>query len=167
MAELDPENARILSYLQAQAAKLTISEIQEKVTEGATALRASAVAIDESQYDTVPPGEEWTPRQLLEHVAEWHLRNAREVFFVALTGELPFDEERNIPASRDEMLAAMDAAFESLFIHLADATPDYFLETKWEHPMFGPLNWREWFLFLRLHCYDHSRQLDAMRASFA
>lgn len=166
-SELDAENARIRSYLQSQAAKLTIPEIQQKVTEAAAILRASAEAIDESLYDVVPAGEEWTPRQLLDHLVGWQILNSQQVLYVALTGELPMEESRSAPSGRDEMLAAMDAAFESLFIHLSDAQPDYFLDTKWAHPMFGDLNWREWFLFLRLHCIDHARQLDAMRANLA
>jgi hypothetical protein len=43
-----------------------------------------------------------------------------------------------------------------------DADPEGFLETTWPHRFFGDLNWREWLLFLELHCADHAAQLEAM-----
>ena len=34
------------------------------------------------------------------------------------------------------------------------------LEQTVEHPFFGPLNWRETLLFIRLHDLDHAGQLQ-------
>ena len=36
-----------------------------------------------------------------------------------------------------------------------------------EHPMFGPLNWRETLLFMRLHDLDHAGQLGKIAAALA
>jgi hypothetical protein len=36
-----------------------------------------------------------------------------------------------------------------------------------EHPMFGPLTWRETLLFTRLHDLDHAGQLQKIAAAFA
>lgn len=164
----DPDDATIRAHIQDQAGKLTIPEIQERVTASAAALFEAALAIDEANLDTVPPGEEeWTPRFAINHIAGWHLRNAREVLFVALTGEMPFEEEVKLPEDRAGMLKALDEALESLYIHVADAIPDYFLSTTWPHHMFGELNWREWFYFLRLHSMNHTRQLTEMQEAFA
>jgi hypothetical protein len=33
--------------------------------------------------------------------------------------------------------------------------------------MFGPLNWRETLLFMRLHDLDHAAQLDKIATAFA
>ena len=48
--------------------------------------------------------------------------------------------------------------------HIRAADPNANLDTKWRHPMFGDLNWREWLLFLRIHAQDHARQLEKMDA---
>jgi hypothetical protein len=34
-----------------------------------------------------------------------------------------------------------------------------------EHPFFGPLNWRETLLFMRLHDLDHAGQLKQIAAA--
>ena len=39
------------------------------------------------------------------------------------------------------------------------ASPTAHLDTTVDHPMFGPLNWREALLFTRLHDLDHAGQL--------
>ncbi|MDZ7728356.1 MAG: hypothetical protein U5Q44_09305 [Dehalococcoidia bacterium] len=49
---------------------------------------------------------------------------------------------------------------------MQDADPSAFLDVTWTHPMFGELNWREWFLFMRIHSKDHARQLQAMAQSW-
>jgi hypothetical protein len=154
---------QITALIHAQAEKLTIPEIQEKVAAAAEGLRVAALAIDEADYDRQPSNDEWTPRFALNHVVSWQLHDARFILYVALTGELPMEEEVILPPDRDGMLAKLNEAFESLYIHLADATPDYFLDTKWPHKWFGELNWREWLYFLRLHSMDHTRQLNEMR----
>jgi hypothetical protein len=41
------------------------------------------------------------------------------------------------------------------------------LDVTIEHPMFGPLNWRQTLLFMRLHDLDHAGQLDKIAAALA
>ncbi len=38
------------------------------------------------------------------------------------------------------------------------------LERTWEHPAFGPLNFREWIAFQRLHAMDHVQQMENVKA---
>ncbi len=38
------------------------------------------------------------------------------------------------------------------------------LERTWEHPAFGPLNFREWIAFQRLHAMDHVQQMEKVKA---
>ena len=54
----------------------------------------------------------------------------------------------------------------TLFERALTADPDARLEDTVEHPFFGPLNWRETLLFIRLHDLDHAGQLaeDRRRA---
>lgn len=157
------ERERIRQYLLEQAAGKGTEELIERVEEGMRELRAAALAIPPERYGDRPPGDEWCPADCLGHVVEWNLRVARAVLHAALTGELPADGPVELPGDRDGMLAAHDEGIASLYEHVRAADPGAFLELRWEHPFFGPLNWREWFLFLRLHAKDHARQLAAMR----
>jgi hypothetical protein len=38
------------------------------------------------------------------------------------------------------------------------------LERTWEHPAFGPLNFKEWIAFQRLHAMDHVQQMEKVKA---
>ncbi len=37
------------------------------------------------------------------------------------------------------------------------------LERTWDHPMFGPLNFKEWIAFQRLHAMDHVQQMEKVK----
>ena len=38
------------------------------------------------------------------------------------------------------------------------------LERAFPHPMFGPLNLKEWIAFHRIHAMDHIQQIDKIKA---
>ena len=52
----------------------------------------------------------------------------------------------------------------TLFERVLRADPQAHLDRVVEHGMFGPLNWRETLLFLRLHDLDHAGQLRKIAA---
>jgi hypothetical protein len=54
-----------------------------------------------------------------------------------------------------------------LFERVLRADPLANLERPIEHRMFGPLNWREALLFMRLHDLDHAGQLQKIAATLA
>ena len=55
---------------------------------------------------------------------------------------------------------------EALFdARAAPPIPPPRLERAIEHPIFGPLNWRETLLFMRLHDLDHAGQLQKIAAA--
>jgi hypothetical protein len=56
---------------------------------------------------------------------------------------------------------------EALFKCALGADPLAHLERSIEHGMFGPLNWRETLLFMRLHDLDHAGQLQKIAAALA
>jgi hypothetical protein len=157
------EFARIRGYLQQQAEQKTIDELVVRVQEGLDQLAAAARAIEASRFALVPPGEEWSPAQCLQHAAASNMHVAQQVLYVAHTGELPIEGEPPLPADREQILARQAEAIQSLYEHVREARPDAYLDVKWEHPFFGDLNWREWLLFLRIHAIDHARQLTAMK----
>jgi hypothetical protein len=56
---------------------------------------------------------------------------------------------------------------EALFARALRADPQASLGETIEHRMFGPLNWRETLLFMRLHDLDHVGQLQKITAALA
>jgi DinB superfamily len=159
---MNPELARIRSYLQAQAASLTIPEIVGKVREAMAELRAAALA--PTPAATSPAEGQWEPAQVLAHVVASGADVALGITGVIDTGLVPprhDSGDEGAPASLPESLAALDADRERLFAHVLAATGDEHTTVTWPHPFFGDLNWREWLLFLRIHDLDHARQLRA------
>ncbi len=159
------ERERIRQWLIDQAAALSPEELLGRVAEGVAELRAAATAIPAERFAECPPGEEWSPLACLSHLVEWHIRGGTAVLHVALTGELPADQAPPLPGERDALLRELERAQDSLADHVRAADPGAHLDVRWEHPFFGPLNWREWLLFLRIHARDHARQLAAMQAA--
>lgn len=158
----DSEAQRILGYLQQQAAEKSIEELITRVREGVDQLHDTARAVDPGRRETVPEGDEWSPADALRHVVASNMHVSEQVLHVALTGALSAGAESAVDGSFEELVARHDEAIESLFAHVREADPSAHLEVKWHHPFFGDLNWREWLIFLRIHCRDHSRQISAM-----
>jgi hypothetical protein len=54
-----------------------------------------------------------------------------------------------------------------LFERVLRAEPTARLDGTVEHPFFGPLNWRETLLFMRLHDLDHAGQMQKIADALA
>ena len=150
------------AYLKSKAAELSTEEIVAKVEAALGKAHAAAEAIPAERFDVPPSEGEWSGEECLRHLVEWDVRNAQQVLYVALSGEMPPEAGVELPAGRDALLARHREAIDSLFAHVREAAPDAFLDVMWEHPFFGALNWREWLLFLELHNRDHGGQLQAI-----
>ena len=159
------EAARIREYLRTEAAAPSVDELIERVEEGAGELAVAAHAVPESQLEVRPDPDSWSPLDCLSHVVQWNVLSAQQVLWVALSGELPAEEKVPLPRDRAGLLNLNREALDSLYVHVREAEPTAFLETTWQHPFFGELNWREWLLFIRLHCRDHARQLASMQSA--
>jgi len=161
----DAEAQRILGYLQQQAAEKSIEELAVRVREGVDELHAAARTIAPENRELAPEGEEWSPDDCLRHLVGSNIHVSGQVLHVALTGAFSPNDEQPVEGTFEDLIARHDEAIESLFAHVREAAPDAFLDLKWRHPMFGDLNWREWLIFLRIHCKDHARQIAAMPAA--
>jgi len=79
---------------------------------------------------------------------------------------------RLLPSRRAEDLfagwwALLEQDRGALFQRVLGADPAARLAATVEHPFFGPLNWRETLLFMRLHDLDHAGQLQKIAAALA
>ena len=164
------EEARIRSYLEAQGAKLSPAAIIEKVRAAMADLRAAADAVPPARFSERPAAGEWSANGVMAHVVA-----AGAYFGGCITSVL--DETPPPQRMKDQgaVGAPARAAAEwsallardrgALFERVLRADPLAHLERPIEHGMFGPLNWRETLLFMRLHDLDHAGQLQKIAAA--
>jgi hypothetical protein len=167
---MNEEQARIRSYLVAQGAKLTPAALVEKVRAAMADLRAAAVAVPAARFGERPEPEEWSGNEVMAHVL------AADGYFGggirdALAGR-PAGPRPTRRGVEDAALQSAQAWYEvlsrqreALFAEVLAADPTTAADRRIEHPMFGPLSWRETLLFTRLHDLDHAGQLQKIAAA--
>lgn len=164
------EQKRIKSYLEAQGAKLPPAAIVDKVRAAMADLEAAAAAVPAARFSERPEREEWSANEVMAHVV------AAGAYFgggivSALEGMPPPPRMKDpgavgAPArSASEWAGLLSRDREALFERVRRADPLANLERPIEHRMFGPLNWREALLFMRLHDLDHAGQLQKIAAA--
>ena len=168
---MNDEQRRIRGYLVAQAAKLAPREIVEKVEVAMLQLRAAAGAVPPARFDEAPAPGEWSANEVMAHVVESgrHFGGA----IVRLLDGQPPGAPRDAaardtsPRPLDTWWALLQQDRSALFERVLGAEPSARLDATVEHPFFGPLNWRETLLFMRLHDLDHAGQLQKVAAAVA
>jgi hypothetical protein len=124
---------------------------------------------------TGPEGEdEWCAKEVLGHVLA--SQRGLNVTIAQMAGVDPpaqaeqirsmgvkseEDETRPLAELRREITAVCDES-QRLVTSLPESDK---LAEKFPHPVFGPLNLKEWFAFHRVHGMDHIQQIDAIKAA--
>jgi hypothetical protein len=164
------EQKRIRSYLQAQAAKLSPAELVEKVQQAMRELRAAALMVPPQRFAKRPGPDDWSGNEVLAHVVASGRYYGDAI--VALAAGAPVaarpagrGNENAPPRPAEEWLDALEADRAALFARALTADPAAHLDGTVEHPFFGPLNWREILLMIRLHDLDHAGQLKQIAAA--
>jgi hypothetical protein len=174
MTSQTEEDQRIRSYLLAQANKLSIPDLVEKVRNDTLPLRDAAEAVPPARFFERPGGEDWSAAEVLTHNLDMNDRGAHAIEGILDHGALP-------PPITDQMSAGTRPGLntatgfwplyqprrEQLLARALQATGDEHLDVKITHNQFGALSWREWLLFMRVHDLDHMRQLQAITRHFA
>jgi hypothetical protein len=166
------EQVRIRGYLTAQGAKLAPAEIVDKVRAAMGDLRAASGAVPAARFGERPAPEEWSGNEVMAHVvkAGRYFGDAigRLLDGLPSAGGVRDQLERDVPArSPEEWWAILERDRAALFARVGAADPRANLAGTVEHPFFGPLNWREALLFMRLHDLDHAGQLQKIAAALA
>ncbi len=166
------EEQRIRGYLQAQGAKLSPAAIIDKVRTAMDQLRAAAASVAAERFDERPAPEEWSANEVMAHVlgagVAFGGRIVRALDGLPAGGAIADGREGGVPRrTAEEWWALLARGRAALFERVLRADPAARLEAAIEHPMFGPLNWRETLLFLRLHDLDHAGQLQKLAAALA
>ncbi len=165
------EADRVRSYLIAQAAKLSIPELVEKVRTDSSALKGAGEAVPPARFNERPAEGEWSAAEVWTHVLEMSEHGAAAITGILDTGVRP-ERARDVISGETRAGLADTHAYwdaylairEPLYERVAKADGTEHLDVKINHPMFGDFSWREWFLFMRVHDLDHMRQLQALAA---
>lgn len=160
---------RVLSYLQAQAAKLSVPELVVKVRTDAEPMHEAMIAISPEHFHDPPSPGEWSGNQIAAHIVTIG-NHFSQVIEEVIAGKAPSRTFTELGAIADEVEALTAdqwwerhaANRERLFGAALAAEPDAYLDQKIFHPIFGGLNWQEALLFLRVHDLDHARQFAAL-----
>ena len=165
------EQRRVRGYLVAQGAKLAPGDIVEKVRAAMRDLRVAAEAVPPARFDERPAPDEWSANEVMAHVVDAgrHFGGAIARMLDGHAGGGVRDRlQRDVPRrSLTEWWALLDADRTALFARIAQADPQAHLDATADHPFFGPLDWRQTLLFMRLHDLDHAGQLQKIATALA
>jgi uncharacterized damage-inducible protein DinB len=165
------EQLRIRGYLTSQAAKLAPAAIVDKVRAAMDQLRTAAEAVPPARFDEPPAPGEWSANEVMAHVVEAgrHFGGAVARLLEGSPPGTPRDAAARDTTSRplQTWWAWLERDRADLFARVLRAEPTARLDARVEHPFFGPLNWRETLLFMRLHDLDHAGQLQKIAGALA
>ncbi len=166
--ELSEEEQRVRGYLVDQAGKRDWIDLWPRMIAERGALLQVIDRVSDEQADWSPGGDEWSTRQVVEHVLAVSRGTLQLIEDLAAgRGE---DEREERPATK------MPTSFKRLRSHLVEhsvklaSLPERLpgivnLQMTSPHSSFGELNAREWFLFNRIHDTDHLKQIEAIQAA--
>jgi len=166
----EEEVARVRSYLASQAMRRAPEQLVETLREAHHQFLAALAAVPDAAFSTVPKEGEWSAADVLAHVRRIAAFDERSICGVLERGEQPPNvddvlEQAPVGATREQMLADIEALRERLIAVVLRSDPNAHLDIVWGHNEFGNMNWREWLLFARVHTLDHARQLQAIAAA--
>lgn len=168
---MNPGDARVREYLQGQGAKLDPPAIVDKVRAAMADLRTAAAKVPPARFAERPAPEEWSGNEVLAHVIDAGRYFGGAIVAVLDGAPVPGATRERAPVtdvrSAEVWLTALGRDREALFARVARAEPSARLDVTIEHFMFGPLNWRETLLFMRLHDLDHAGQLEKIATALS
>jgi uncharacterized damage-inducible protein DinB len=164
------EERRILSYFKAQGAKLSPAELVDKVRAAMERLREALDSVPAQRFNDAPAAGEWSANEVMAHVVASGARfcAAIERILDGAPGGLGAADTTGAPAperSAADWWEQLVRDRSALFERMLGVDPNAQLDCTIDHPNFGPLNWRETLLFLRVHDLDHAGQLEKIAAA--
>jgi uncharacterized damage-inducible protein DinB len=173
MTTANEEAERIRGYLLAQANKLSIPDLVEKVRRDTLPVWDAAAAVPAERFGERPGPDDWSAAEVLTHVLDMNERGADAIEGIIAEGRIPPPiadelrrEQRAGLTTAEDYRRVWTARREQLYERVSRARGDEHLDVKITHQTFGPFSWREWLLFMRVHDLDHMRQLQAIGEAF-
>jgi hypothetical protein len=149
------------------------TELVERYKQGVTVVNDALVGISDGELDARPEPGEWTPREIVHHLADGEMTSAIRLRRL-LTEDNPtiegydqeafardlFYDERPIQASLDALAAARATTAEIL---------DHLTEDQWSrsgtHTESGPYSVDTWLGIYASHAHDHAAQIERARSA--
>jgi len=160
-----PDEARrtVLSYLTHQGGK-DVAAIAEVIERERRRLVGVLTEVSPAQAEFVASPGQWSIRDVVEHVTAAERGVVEIIARLAGVASPPAgppaaglfltELRQHLTAVRVQLLGLVERL-------PADAN----LDAKHDHLFFGPLNWKEWLAFQRVHDGDHIEQIEAVRSS--
>jgi len=166
--ELTEEEQRVRAYLVGQAEKRDWIELWPRMIAERGALLQLVDGLSDEQADWSPGGDEWSTRQIVEHVLAVS-RGTLQLIEDLAAGRPEDEREPRSPAKPPSSFVRLRAHLVEHSVKLA-SLPERLpgmvnLEMTSPHSNFGELNSRAWFLFNRIHDTDHREQIEAIQAA--
>ena len=141
------EIARVRSYLATQATRRTPAQLVEALREAHHQFLIALAAVPDAAFRTIPREGEWSAADVLAHVRTIAAFDERSICGVIERGEQPPNvddalEQAPTNATREHMLADIEALRERLIAVVLQADPQAHLDIVWGHNEFGNMNWR-------------------------
>ena len=160
-----PDEARrtVVSYLTHQGKK-DVSAVVEVIERERRRLLDLLADVSQEQAEFAPAPGQWSIREIVEHVV------AAERGVLAIIARLagvaaPPEQAPAAGRSLAELRQHLSGVRAQLMA-LAKRIPETVaLDAKDDHFFFGPLNWKEWLAFQRVHDGDHIQQIETIQRS--
>jgi len=120
--------------------------------------------VSQEQAEFVPSAGQWPIRDVAEHVAAAE-RGVVEIIARLAGVAAPPEGPPAVGQSLTELRQHLSSVRSQLLGVVGSLPQDANLGAKHDHPFFGPLNWKEWLAFQRVHDGDHIEQMEAIRRS--
>jgi len=160
-----PDEARqtVVSYLAHQGKKDT-SAIVAVIERERQRLLDVLAGVSREQAEFAPSPGQWSIRDVAEHVAAAE-RGVVEIIARLAGTTAPPQGPPAAGRSLAELRQHLSAVRAQLLGLIEGLAQDANLNAKHDHLFFGPLNWKEWLAFQRVHDGDHIEQIQAIRRS--
>ena len=167
-SELSEEQQRVREYLVGQAEQRDWIELWPRAIAERGALLQAIARVSDTQADWSPGGDEWSIRQIVEHVIAVSRQTLRLIEDLA-AGRAEDVREPAPPTNTPSSFARLRMHLAEHSVKLASLPerlpPMVNLEMTSPHQNFGELNSRAWFIFIRVHDTDHLQQIEAIQAA--
>lgn len=165
--EYDRRKAEFIS----PAWTLSGEEMKAQVEESFRRLAQALASLSDAQAAWKPAEDEWSAAQVGDHIA-LGTGAVSNIIDLLARGQPPTDEDWDPPpqfrgdpadlAGIRKRLDSLPAAAAALFDRCLQTDR---MDVTAENSVFGQMNWREWYYFLRVHALDHLQQVEKLRSA--
>ena len=166
MTQSTDTREQALSYMRHQASKslADLATLMERTTDDCDRCLED---VSEEQaafrYD-----EEWSIKEVLGHMLDSGKGVNKDLANLVENSPSEKEARMGVASGAERPVGELRQALADLWretARLVGSLPEGGnLERTWEHPAFGPLNFREWIAFQRLHAMDHVQQMEKVKA---